>query len=182
MAIQLAYYRLFMVPCPTYETASTRVFRHGRTETVRVCSVDSVKFTESFDNGTKEERLALFQKAIASHLEYMQAASNGLSPFYLRFVDIRLYTACTRSFEEAGASYLVAKSSAPGYFAFILILCSVGKGVDRHLLGLRTRIANEDERATATLFTDPSYAKAMYFKLSTSNMSPGTYLWGGFAP
>ncbi|KAI8836573.1 acyltransferase ChoActase/COT/CPT [Chytridium lagenaria] len=47
-----------------------------------------------------------------------------------------------------------------------------GKGIDRHLLGLRTLI-KDGEKEKATLFNDPAYIKSMYFKLSTSNMSPG---------
>lgn len=50
MALQLAYYRRQGGPCPTYESASTRGFLHGRTETVRSCSIDSVAFTKAFDD------------------------------------------------------------------------------------------------------------------------------------
>lgn len=31
MALQLAYYRIYKTSCPTYESASTRQFLHGRT-------------------------------------------------------------------------------------------------------------------------------------------------------
>jgi hypothetical protein len=48
-----------------------------------------------------------------------------------------------------------------------------GKGIDRHLLGFRALIKNADEQKQATLFTDPAFIKSMYFKLSSSNMSPG---------
>jgi carnitine O-acetyltransferase len=59
--------------------------------------------------------------------------------------------------------------------------CAAGKGIDRHLLGLYA-MATPEERATSLLFTDPSYAKTTHFRLSTSNMSPGTHFWGGFGP
>ncbi|KAJ1968405.1 Carnitine O-acetyltransferase mitochondrial, partial [Dimargaris xerosporica] len=135
MVLQLAYYRLHRAPCPTYETAGTRAFLHGRTETVRSCSSESLAFTQKFVNpqATAAAKLEALDRAIASHREYIQAASNG-------------------------------------------------QGVDRHLLGLRCMIENSDEQATATLFTDPAYAQSMSFRLSTSNMSPGTYFYGGFAP
>ncbi|OLY81656.1 Carnitine O-acetyltransferase, mitochondrial, partial [Smittium mucronatum] len=42
MAVQLAYYRLFDQFVATYESASTRSFAHGRTETARSISVHSV--------------------------------------------------------------------------------------------------------------------------------------------
>ncbi|CAG8510683.1 5698_t:CDS:10 [Paraglomus occultum] len=135
MVLQLAYYRHHGEPVPTYETASTRAFLHGRTETVRSCSVDSVAFTKIFDDkdAKKEEKLASFANAIKTHLEYMIAASSG-------------------------------------------------KGVDRHLLGLRTQIQSDEEQSRAHIFTDPSYIQSMYFKLSTSNMSPGDNFYGGFGP
>ncbi|CAG8696832.1 16599_t:CDS:2 [Dentiscutata erythropus] len=47
-----------------------------------------------------------------------------------------------------------------------------GRGVDCHLLGLQSQI-HDGEKSRATLFTDPSYAQAMHFKLRTSNLSPG---------
>ena len=52
----------------------------------------------------------------------------------------------------------------------------MGKGVDRHLLGLRVQIRNPEEATKATLFTDPAYVKSMYFKLSTSNIGTGMFL------
>jgi carnitine O-acetyltransferase len=58
---------------------------------------------------------------------------------------------------------------------------SEGKGVDRHLLGLRCMIESKDAEK-ATLFNDPAYLKSMWFRLSTSNMSPGKYFYGGFGP
>ncbi|KAJ1970809.1 Carnitine O-acetyltransferase mitochondrial, partial [Dimargaris verticillata] len=135
MVLQLAYYRLHGAPCPTYETASTRAFLHGRTDTVRSCSSESLAFTQTFANpqATAAAKLEALDLAIASHRDYMQAASNG-------------------------------------------------QGVDRHLLGLRCMIENSDEQAKATLFTDPAYVQSMSFRLSTSNLSPGTYFYGGFAP
>jgi len=134
MAYQLAYYRQHGEPCATYESASTRMFKLGRTETVRSCSVDTVAFTKAWDDKDVKmsEKIALFQKAIGSHLEYMKAATNG-------------------------------------------------KGVDRHLLGLRCMMT-QDEATQAAIFNDPSYIQSMYFKLSTSNTSPGDYSWGGFGP
>ncbi|CAG8572345.1 2336_t:CDS:10, partial [Acaulospora morrowiae] len=133
MAMQLAYYRHYGEPCPTYESASTRGFLHGRTETVRTCSVDSLAFTKAFDDKdiNKEKKIEFLKKAIKSHVEYMISATNG-------------------------------------------------KGVDRHLLGLRTQLRSDEEKAKATLFNDPSYYQSMNFKLSSSNMSPGMNFHCGF--
>lgn len=40
MALQWAYYKMHNTFAPTYETATMRVFYHGRTETVRSCSIE----------------------------------------------------------------------------------------------------------------------------------------------
>jgi carnitine O-acetyltransferase len=50
MSLQLAYYRIHHKLTPVYETASTRKYLHGRTETIRSCSMDSKAFLETFEN------------------------------------------------------------------------------------------------------------------------------------
>lgn len=54
MVLQLAYYRHYGTWTPTYESASTRLFLGGRTETVRSCSVDSVAFVKGFESKTAD--------------------------------------------------------------------------------------------------------------------------------
>jgi hypothetical protein len=133
MALQLAFYRQHGRPCPTYESASTRLFLHGRTETVRSCSIESLAFTRAMDNKdlSREQKQEALKAALTAHIEYMRAATNG-------------------------------------------------RGVDRHLLGLRCQIRNAEEQKLATIFTDPAYIRSMSFELSTSNMSPSEHFWGGF--
>lgn len=79
MVYQLAYYRHYGKACPTYESASTRKFLTGRTETVRSCSAETVAFTKAWEDKDVKmtDKLGLLEKAIATHLEYMKAASNG---------------------------------------------------------------------------------------------------------
>ena len=47
MAIQLAYYKMYKKPCATYESAGTRKFLKGRTETGRSCSTESLNWTRA---------------------------------------------------------------------------------------------------------------------------------------
>ncbi|KAI8914641.1 acyltransferase ChoActase/COT/CPT [Gorgonomyces haynaldii] len=134
MALQLAYIRLHKTPTAIYESASTRFFKHGRTETGRSMSVESLEFCQSFDNDDilYDDKRKLLKTAIQTQSGYMKQAA-------------------------------------------------MGQGIDRHMLGLRCMIqAGEQEKAT--MFTDPAYIKSMYFKLSTSNMSPGKWFYGGFGP
>lgn len=50
IVLQLAYYRVHKSPTAVYESASTRLFKHGRTETCRSMSPESLAFIESFDD------------------------------------------------------------------------------------------------------------------------------------
>ena len=79
MTIQLAYYKMFGKPCPTYESAQTRKYKWGRTETIRSASVESKAFVEAMesDSASDEERFEKFQKATKQHLSYAAAAADG---------------------------------------------------------------------------------------------------------
>lgn len=73
MSMQLAYFRLHGKPAPTYETATTRQFYNGRTETMRSCTVEAVEFARSMLNpkaSTSEKRTKLFS-AVKMHNELM---------------------------------------------------------------------------------------------------------------
>ncbi|CAG7722413.1 unnamed protein product [Allacma fusca] len=76
MALQLAYYRDAGKFNLTYEASMTRLFREGRTETVRPCTIESCEWVKSMENqsSTKEERIKLLQKACGRHqLGYQDA-------------------------------------------------------------------------------------------------------------
>ena len=54
MALQLAYWRVHGeaegVPAPTYETAHTRQYFHGRTETIRSCTSEALAFCKAMNS------------------------------------------------------------------------------------------------------------------------------------
>ncbi|CAO1633710.1 unnamed protein product [Sympodiomycopsis kandeliae] len=79
MVIQLGYFKLYGEPCPTYESAQTRKFKWGRTETIRSASVESKAFCEAMEdvNRSDEERYTLFQSAVKQHLSYALSAADG---------------------------------------------------------------------------------------------------------
>ncbi|KAK8042559.1 putative carnitine O-acetyltransferase precursor [Apiospora phragmitis] len=79
MVIQLAYHKMYGKNRPTYESAATRRFQLGRTETCRSVSEDSVAFCASMADASAEDqtRIDLFRKAVNSHIEYISAASDG---------------------------------------------------------------------------------------------------------
>lgn len=69
MALQLAYYRDAGKFSLTYEASMTRLFREGRTETVRPCTIESSKWVKAMDdkNTTVEEKIKLLNAACNQH-------------------------------------------------------------------------------------------------------------------
>ncbi|AOA64218.1 Carnitine acetyltransferase [Komagataella phaffii CBS 7435] len=79
MLIQLAYYKMTGISRPTYESASTRKFFRGRTETCRSVSKESLEYVKKWQdaNVSDAEKVAAFRNAVSSHLNYITKASNG---------------------------------------------------------------------------------------------------------
>ncbi|XP_077354722.1 carnitine O-acetyltransferase isoform X2 [Festucalex cinctus] len=126
VALQLAYYRMYQHCCATYESASLRMFRLGRTDTIRSASSASADFVKSFDDPNKQntEKAALLEKAVNAHRSYTNLAISG-------------------------------------------------QAIDRHLLGLKMQAA-EEKISIPDVFKDPSYAKALHYRLSTSQVPSKT--------
>ncbi|KAI1779601.1 carnitine O-acetyltransferase [Hypoxylon cercidicola] len=122
MVIQLAYHKMYGKNRPTYESAATRRFQQGRTETCRSVSDDSVAFCNAMADpeADAKDRVDLFRKAVNSHIEYISAASDG-------------------------------------------------KGVDRHLFGLKKLL--EPGEDLPALYQDPAYGYSSSWFLSTSQLS-----------
>ncbi|SPO02621.1 probable carnitine O-acetyltransferase precursor [Cephalotrichum gorgonifer] len=122
MVIQLAYHKMYGKNRPTYESAATRRFQLGRTETCRTVSEASVAWCNAMaDPATDDQtKVKLFRDAINSHLEYISAASDG-------------------------------------------------KGVDRHLFGLKKLL--EPGEDVPAIYKDPAYTYSSTWYLSTSQLS-----------
>lgn len=122
MVIQLAYHKMYGKCRPTYESAATRKFQQGRTETCRSVSDESVAFCDAMaDPSVAPERcVELFRAALKAHVTYIADASEG-------------------------------------------------KGVDRHLFGLK-KLVREGEEVPA-IFKDPAYAYSGKWFISSSQLS-----------
>ncbi|KAG4025647.1 hypothetical protein MFRU_053g00160 [Monilinia fructicola] len=122
MIIQLAYFKMYGQNRPTYESAATRRFQQGRTETCRSVSDDSVAFCKAISDHTVEpsKAIAAFRAAINSHVEYISAASDG-------------------------------------------------KGVDRHLFGLKKLLEPGEE--LPAIYKDPAYGYSSKWFISSSQLS-----------
>ncbi|KAF8699128.1 Choline/Carnitine o-acyltransferase, partial [Rhizoctonia solani] len=79
LALQLAWYKQHGSFTATYETASTRLFKHGRTDVIRTYSTDTRDFVKTMvDSGASvDAKLATLQRAINSHNTYTRDASTG---------------------------------------------------------------------------------------------------------
>jgi len=79
MALQLAYFRDQGRFTATYETGSTRRFFHGRTETCRAVTKETVAMVKAMRDRrvTSEERARLLRDAVRSNRAYMELACAG---------------------------------------------------------------------------------------------------------
>jgi len=83
MAMQLASYRMFGRPLATYESTQVRRFLHGRTETTRTVSPESLAFCEAMSKNEEDteelraHRYQLLQEACSSHVVYIRDALQG---------------------------------------------------------------------------------------------------------
>ncbi|PQE31234.1 carnitine O-acetyltransferase protein [Rutstroemia sp. NJR-2017a WRK4] len=122
MIIQLAYFKMYGKNRPTYESAATRRFQQGRTETCRSVSDESVAFCKAISDPSidAKETVDLFRKAINAHVEYISAASDG-------------------------------------------------KGVDRHLFGLKKLL--EPGQELPAIYKDPAFSYSSTWFISSSQLS-----------
>eukprot|EP01134_Creolimax_fragrantissima_P005540 CFRG5540T1 len=78
-ALQLAFYKIHKKNCLTYESAMTRTYQLGRTETVRPATAASSKFVKSMTGNeiSNVEKLQLFRDACGAHVDRYRDAMSG---------------------------------------------------------------------------------------------------------
>ncbi|NXE56247.1 CPT1B palmitoyltransferase, partial [Casuarius casuarius] len=79
LSLQLAHFRDKGCFCLTYEASMTRLFREGRTETVRSCTAESTAFVRSMADArqSRAERKRLFKLAADKHQHMYRMAMTG---------------------------------------------------------------------------------------------------------
>jgi carnitine O-palmitoyltransferase 1 len=89
VALQLAYHRDAGTFAQTYESATSRLFRNGRTETIRSCSTESCRFVLAMEGEVDEatgavidvcsaqEKVRLLKEAVNAHNAYTKMAMSG---------------------------------------------------------------------------------------------------------
>jgi carnitine O-acetyltransferase len=123
LGLQLAWYKDQNCFTAVYETALTRSFLHGRTETIRSYTLQARRFVEAMASkqASNEESFSLFREASQAHVSLTKRAI-------------------------------------------------LGRGIDRHLLGLRLLMKPEE---SSPLFSDPLFIQSQRWLLSTSGLSEG---------
>ncbi|KAI5701958.1 hypothetical protein M8J75_015127 [Diaphorina citri] len=79
MALQLAYYRDARKFSLTYEASMTRLYREGRTETVRPCTIESATWVKAMEDpkALNEDKIRLLKAAAGAHQRGYQDAMCG---------------------------------------------------------------------------------------------------------
>ncbi|KAJ1522943.1 hypothetical protein ONE63_002082 [Megalurothrips usitatus] len=79
MALQFTYYRMHKRLAPCYETATTRAFYNGRTETLRPCTSELALWIRAMldDKRQAEEKVKLLRIAAKKHDDLMREAREG---------------------------------------------------------------------------------------------------------
>lgn len=79
MMFQLSYYKLTGALRPTYESAATRKYLKGRTETGRSVSNEALAFVKTWSDpsASDEAKVATFQAACKQHVKYLVDAADG---------------------------------------------------------------------------------------------------------
>ncbi|CAL8247534.1 unnamed protein product [Merluccius merluccius] len=79
LALQLAYFRMYNMCCSTYETASLRMFKYGRTDVIRSTTLESLNFVLAMEDPAKQntEKVALLRQAVQTHRQMTKDAIYG---------------------------------------------------------------------------------------------------------
>ncbi|KAJ7126880.1 carnitine acetyltransferase [Mycena epipterygia] len=130
MVLQLAYFKTRGEFTATYETALTRMFKRGRTETIRSFTKESRAWVLGMvdSNASQQTRRNLLHHAMHAHSSLTREAATG-------------------------------------------------RGIDRHLLGLRLMLRPLSGEEAA-LFEDDLFQRSQRWKLSTSGLSAGNLFKG----
>ncbi|UJR25276.1 hypothetical protein I4U23_006628 [Adineta vaga] len=78
IGIQMAYYRMYQRFVSTYESCSTAVYKHGRTETIRPVTNETKAFIEALTKSKDKQLLKdLLKKAAEKHQQLIKEAATG---------------------------------------------------------------------------------------------------------
>jgi hypothetical protein len=148
MALQLAWYQQQRCFTATYETALTRLFAHGRTETIRSLTLDSRTWVLA-----------------------MVDPSTPVRPFCSRPARRRVLTIAVQIATKAQLLRRAVQTHES-----LTRDAATGRGIDRHLFGLQQMSVPNAE--TAQLPQSDLFRRSQTWRLSTSGLSAGHHFRG----
>lgn len=151
-------HRLLSPLAPADESGHTRLFYHGRTETIRSCSEESVAFCRAMTDPN-----AAVSKLPNPHF----SGAVTLTPGPL-FLPVR----------QDGDRFKALKTAVKRQREIVRDAL-LGQGIDRHLMGLYILSEMQGLRPRPAFFTDRGYVESSRYVLSTSNIGSSP-VWGGF--
>ena len=119
IALQVAAFKEFKRPVNTYESSMTRLFLHGRTETVRPCTIEAQNFVKLLldDSASPGAKLASLRIAAERHVDSYVKAMDGEGVdrhlFALYVVSIGLGIESPFLKEAVSAPWVLSTSQVP---------------------------------------------------------------------
>ncbi|KAF8440414.1 acyltransferase ChoActase/COT/CPT [Boletus edulis BED1] len=174
LALQLAYFRIHQRPTPVYETALTRSFQHGRTETIRSFTTESYAFLRASAGWTRSAHQTrsepsrhlypLLESALKVHSLLARSAMMG------RGIDRHLLgLRCILSDEWAWLDNIAETSSDVGQDTTSQDTAARGQAASQPVL---------DSGTSVPLFEDAIFLRSQEWRLSTSGLSEGWWFRG----
>jgi carnitine O-palmitoyltransferase 2 len=77
LGIQMAYYKIHQKFVSTYESCSTAVHKHGRTETIRPVTNETKQFIETLKSNDEKLKKDLLKKSSEKHQQLIKEAATG---------------------------------------------------------------------------------------------------------
>lgn len=184
MAFQAAYYGLYGRVDNTYEPAMTKIFLHGRTETIRVPTPESVRFVQTFwGEYPPQQKVEALKRATVQHTKVTKECAKALGQDRHLYA---LYCVWQRAADEEGVE--AASSDVPSSDDSF---SAAEANSEADFLGMVSAGSNErlkspPPRAPAlkmpAIFADAGWDKINHTIISTSNCGNPSLRQFGFGP
>ncbi|KAL8924985.1 MAG: hypothetical protein Q9172_002414 [Xanthocarpia lactea] len=196
MAFQAAYYGLYGRVENTYEPAMTKIFLHGRTDSIRSVTLESVEFVKTFwaDN-SPQRKVDTLKKATQKHTALTKECAKALGQDRHLYA---LYCVWQRAVDEEGAEAASSNgdsSSVDGPSSEVGMSPQRAQSIspsrprspstnNNDNLRLRSKSSSNKARLQhiPSLFSDPGYERLNTTILSTSNCGNPALRHFGFGP
>ncbi|KAG6332102.1 hypothetical protein ID866_6989, partial [Astraeus odoratus] len=173
LAMQLAYYRLHGRTTPVYETALTRAFEHGRTETIRSLTRESFMFVRAC--GSWKYRPIQGDDSRTGNMDEGEDKAYSISSLRTLLVSaLRVHG--LRNVLQSEWSWLDTVSDRSGSKPAMEGKLSALHGGDS--CEEKNRATLREPGAALALFEHPIFHKSQTWRLSTSGLSEGWHFRG----